>query len=99
MKGFIEFIRERGVIGLAVGFVLGGAVAKLVTSFITDIINPIIGLILGVTGGLKMAYFKIGPAKVMWGDFTSTFIDFLVVAFVIYVVVKGLKLDQLDKKK
>ena len=54
-EGFIEFIREHGVVGLAIGFVLGGAVAKLVTALVTDIINPFVGLVLGI---LAVYYFK-----------------------------------------
>lgn len=99
MKGFIEFIREKGVVGLAVGFILGGAVSKLVASFVTDIINPILGIILGMTKGFETAYFKIGPAKVMFGHFISGFIDFIIVAFVVYFGVKVFRLDRLDKKK
>ena len=41
MKGFLEFVREQGVVGLATGFILGGAVSKVVTSLVTDIINPV----------------------------------------------------------
>jgi large conductance mechanosensitive channel len=99
MKGFIDFVREQGVIGLAVGFILGGAISKLVTSLITDIINPFLGIILGVAGGIKNAYVQIGQARVMWGDFTSSLLDFFVIALVIYFGVKALGLDKLDKKK
>lgn len=99
MKGFIEFIREQGVVGLAVGFILGGAVSKLVSSIVTDIINPILGLILGAAGNLGQASLKIGPAELMWGHFLTTVIDFAVIAAVVYFGVKGLGLDKLDKKK
>lgn len=99
MKKFIEFIREQGVMGLAVGFILGGAVSKVVTSLVSDIINPILGLILGAAGNLNEAYLSIGKSKLMWGSFINTIIDFLVIALVVYYGVKLLKLDQLDKKK
>lgn len=99
MKGFLNFIREQGVVGLAVGFLLGGAVSKFVTAFITDMINPILGVILGLAGSFKDAYFAIGTVKFMYGDFISSLIDFLVVAFVVYFGVKLLRLDRLDKKK
>jgi large conductance mechanosensitive channel len=99
MKGFLNFIREQGVVGLAVGFLLGGAVSKFVTAFITDLINPILGVILGMASGLKEAYFTIGTVKFMYGDFISSLIDFVVVALVVYYGVKVLKLDRLDKKK
>ncbi len=99
MKGFLEFIREQGVIGLAVGFILGGAVSKVVSSLVADIVNPVLGIILGAAGDLKSAYFQIGSAKLMWGSFLNTGIDFLVIALVVYYGVKGLGLDKLDKKK
>ncbi|PIZ62798.1 large conductance mechanosensitive channel protein MscL [Candidatus Roizmanbacteria bacterium CG_4_10_14_0_2_um_filter_39_13] len=99
MKGFMNFIREQSVVGLAVGFVLGGAVAKVVTSLVTDLINPVLGLVLGSTKGLKAAYLPIFGAKVMFGNFLSVLIDFLVIAAVVYFVVHGLKLDKVDKKK
>ena len=98
MKGFLNFVREQGVIGLAVGFILGGAVAKMVTALVTDLINPLIGLLIGGLN-LSNAYIGIGRAKLMWGDFVSAGIDFLIVAFVVYFGVKWLKLDKLDKKK
>ncbi len=82
MKGFIDFIREQGVVGLAVGFILGGAVSKVVASLVTDIINPILGIILGAAGNLNEAYIPLGNAKLMWGSFINTTIDFLVIALV-----------------
>lgn len=99
MKGFMEFIREQGVVGLAVGFVLGAAVAKLVASFVADIINPLLGLLLGAAGDLTEAYVMIGSAKVMYGNFLAVLIDFIVIAMVVYFGVKKLGLDKLDKKK
>lgn len=99
MKGFIEFIREKGVVGLAVGFILGGAVAKVVAALVTDLISPILGLILGVAKGFETFAIKIGPAKFMIGHFTNSLIDFLVVALVVYYGVTILKLDRLEKKK
>ena len=99
MKGFINFIREQGVVGLAVGFILGGAVSKVVTALVTDIINPILGMAMGAVGGLKTASFGIGSARILYGDLISVIIDFLVVALVVYYGVKMIGLDKLDKKK
>jgi len=99
MKGFIDFIRKQGVVGLAVGFILGGAVSKVVAALVEDLINPIVGVILGKAGPLALYAFSIGPVKLMWGHFVSIVIDFLVIAAVVYFGVKGLKLDQLDKKE
>jgi len=98
MKGFMDFIRAQGVVGLAVGFILGGAISKVVTSLVTDIINPIVGGILGSAQGLASSSLKIGSAEIMWGSFVSVLIDFLIIAAVVYFGVKGLRLEKLDKK-
>jgi large conductance mechanosensitive channel len=99
MKGFLEFIREQGVIGLAVGFILGGAISKLVSALVVDLISPLLALGLSNIKNIKDAYFSIGSARVMWGDFLSVVIDFVVISLVVYFGVKILKLDKLDKKK
>ncbi len=99
MKGFIDFIREQGVVGLAVGFILGGAISKLVAALVNDLINPIIGVALGAAGNLASYNLKMGPIDLMWGHFVSVLIDFLVIALVVYYGVKVLGLDKLDKKK
>lgn len=97
-KGFLDFIREQGVVGLAVGFLLGGAVSKTVTSFVTDIVNPIIGAIFGAAGNLNAATFTLGGATIAWGNFVSTIIDFLIIALVVYVGVRVLGIGRADKK-
>ena len=99
MKGFLNFIREQGVVGLAVGFILGGAVSKVVTALVTDVINPLMGLALGKSAGLKAAMFKISSTQILYGDLLSVIIDFIVVALVVYFGVKLLGLNKLDKKK
>jgi len=98
MKGFLEFIRAQGVVGLAVGFILGGAVSKVVSSLVTDIINPILGLILGAADLSGLA-LQLGKSQIMFGNFISVLIDFIVIAAVVYFGVKGLGLDKLDKPK
>src|SRR3989338_3062695 len=93
--GFMEFIRERGIVGLAIGFVLCGSIQKVVAAFVTDIVNPIADFFLGSAGGF--AKFSIGPFLV-W-DFLSATIDFLILAAIVYFIFKGLRLDNLEKKK
>ncbi|MEM4260979.1 MAG: MscL family protein [Candidatus Woesearchaeota archaeon] len=99
LQGFLDFIREQGVVGLAVGFILGGAVSKVVASLVNDIINPLLGLLLGAAGGLQTASIKLIGAEIMYGRFISVLIDFIVIAIVVYYGVKLLKLDKLYKKK
>jgi len=99
MKGFVNFIRERGVVGFAVAFIVGGAVTKLVASLVTDIVNPILGVLLSKTRSLETMYFKLGQNKILWCHFVSSCIDFLILAFVVYFVVKALRLERIDRKK
>jgi large conductance mechanosensitive channel len=98
-EGFMDFIREQGVVGLAVGFILGGSVSKVVSSLVKDIINPILGIFLGATGNLGSYSFKVGSSEIYWGSFLSVLVDFLIIAFVVYFGVKKLGLDKLDRKK
>lgn len=96
--GFTDFIRKQGVVGVAVGFVLAGAVAKMVTALVTDIINPLIGLVLVNAENLKNAKFTIRNVEILWGDFVSTTIDFLIIALVVYFSIKLLRIDTTKKK-
>ncbi|MBI5127256.1 MscL family protein [Candidatus Roizmanbacteria bacterium] len=100
MKGFIEFLRERIIVGFAIGFIMAGAVTKLVIALVTDIINPILGLIFSKTKSLESMYFEIAGAKIKWGDFVSALINFLIISLIVYLLVKGIKkLEAKDKKK
>ncbi len=98
MKSFMDFVRNQGVVGLAVGIILGGAVTKLVAALVTDLVNPIVGVALGMAGDLASLAFKIGPIEIMYGHFISVMVDFIVVALVVYFGVRVLKLDKIDKK-
>lgn len=95
LAGFMQFIREQGVVGLAVGFILGGSVSKVVSALVTDVIQPALGYVLGSTEGLKAMH----AGSFMLGDFVSVLIDFIIIAGVVYFLVKGLGLDKLDAKK
>jgi large conductance mechanosensitive channel len=99
MRAFIAFIREQGIVGLAIGFILGGSISKVVTSFVGDIVNPLIGLVLGFAGNLKDQYFTVFSAKVMWGNFIANTIDFIIIALVVYYGFRLLRLTRFDKKK
>ena len=98
MKGFIEFIRKQGVVGLAIGFILGGSVSKVVSALVEDILNPVVGVLLGGASSLASASFAIGPATIKIGHFISVLVDFAMVAAVVYFVFKRLGLEKLDKK-
>ncbi len=96
--GFMDFIREQGIVGLAVGFILGGAVSKTVTSLVENIINPLVGAMLGKVALTDKA-LMIGIISIKWGVFLSTVVDFVIVALVVYFGVNALGLTKLDKKK
>ena len=87
-KEFKEFISKGNVLDLAVGVIVGGAFGKIVTSLVDDIIMPIIGLIIGGINfsGLSL---KIGEATVKYGMFIQNIVNFLIIAFSIFLVVKA----------
>lgn len=94
---FFDFIRERGVMGLAIGIIIGSSVTILVQSLVNDIINPIISAFL-VDDNLEGATFTIGRVTIGWGNFVSALLDFLVVALAIYILFRVFRLEKLDKK-
>ncbi len=104
LQGFTNFVREQGVIGLAVGFVLGAQVKVLVDQLVTSFISPLLALALpGKENSLVEKSFSLSwagkTAVFTWGAFAFQFISFLIVALVVYEIVHLLKLDRLDKKK
>ncbi len=99
MRGFINFLRTQGVVGLAVGFILGGAISAMVASIVTNLVNPILGIGLSKVKSLADASIMVGGATITYGKFLSDLINFVVVAAVVYFIVKGLRFDRLDKAK
>ena len=102
--GFVDFIRTQGVVGLAVGFVVGTSASTLVKSIVTNLINPVVGLL---TGGINLGQKTVclntagGVCKnvLNYGQVISDFITFVIILAVVYFVIKGFKLDRLDKAK
>ena len=99
LADFTDFLREQKVISLATAVVLGTAVTKLVGSLVADIINPVIGVLVGAAGDLSSMSLKIGPIKIMWGSFVASILDFIIVASVVYLLLRVLKFDKIDKPK
>lgn len=93
--GFMKFIREQNIVGLAVGLVLGTHAGALVNSLVNNVFMPPIGLLLGSTEGLKGWTIPLGEtgAEMALGAFLNDLINFIILAFVIYIVIKLLKLD------
>ena len=103
VRGFVDFLREQSVVGLAIGLVLGTQAKVLVDQLIASFFNPFIGLLLPGEGTLKEKVFTVTIGnkhqEFGWGAFVVSLITFVVVAAVVYYVFKGLHLDKIDKKK
>ena len=88
LKEFKEFVMRGNVLDLAVAVIIGGAFGKIVGSLVNDIIMPLIGLLMGGVNFSELSV-TVGAAQVKWGMFVQTVIDFLVIAFVIFLIVKA----------
>jgi large conductance mechanosensitive channel len=87
LKEFKEFAMKGNVLDLAVGVIIGAAFGKIVSSLVSDIIMPMVGLLLGRVNFSTLA-ITIGSARIGYGVFLQTVVDFLIVAFVIFLMVK-----------
>ncbi|KRL85115.1 large-conductance mechanosensitive channel protein MscL [Ligilactobacillus apodemi] len=88
LKEFKEFISRGSVLDLAVGVIIGSAFTAIVNSLVKDLINPFIGLFLGKID-LSDLKFSVGGANFMVGSFINAIINFLIIAFVIFLIVKA----------
>lgn len=100
IKEFVHFVREKGVIGLAVGIIVGGAVTQFVNAIIKDLINPIIGAIIGGGQGLAGYAYTIPGSSITftYGNLISELINFGAILLVIYLLFVKSPLNKLDKK-
>lgn len=108
MKEFKEFAMRGNVVDLAVGIIIGGSFGKIVSSFVSDVLMPPIGLLLGGMDFKKLAYELkpavmeagevVTPAVMLnYGMFINTVIDFIIIAFAIFMVVKAM--NSMKKKE
>ena len=88
-KEFKEFIARGNAMDMAVGVIIGGAFGAIVTSLVDDIISPIIGM---VTGGIDFSSLAVtvGSANLTYGNFIMAVINFLIIALVIFSMVKAM---------
>jgi large conductance mechanosensitive channel len=96
--GFVEFLQHYGIIGLAIAVIIGAAVGKLVSALVADIIMPIVTFF--VPGGnWREATLSLGPIVLKLGDFAGAVLDFVIIAFVVYLIAKWiLKEEKVTKK-
>jgi large conductance mechanosensitive channel len=87
LQEFKSFAMKGNVVDLAVGVIIGAAFGKIVASLVEDVIMPILGTIIGGVNFSGLA-FKIGEATIKYGKFLQTCLDFLIIAWAIFVAVK-----------
>lgn len=92
MAEFRKFIARGNVIDLAVGVIIGGAFQSIVNSLVNDVINPILGVFAGDSESLvtSLTFQLPGGGQLMLGSFINAVINFLIMAFVIFLLVKGI---------
>lgn len=103
VKEFKEFAMKGNVVDLAVGVIIGGAFGKIVSSLVNDIIMPPISLVLGEKGFTEWFYAldgkkyeslakarELGAPVFAIGSFTQTVVDFIILAFIIFLMIKGI---------
>ena len=95
---FKEFIMRGNVMDMAIGIIIGGAFSNIVTALTTDFINPLIN---GIGGAEVAGTFKIYGGQVMrYGDFITSVINFLIMAFVLFILLKSFnKISAIGKKE
>lgn len=93
---FKKFISRGNVVDMAVGVIIGGAFGNIVTSLVQDMLMPLIG---GVLGGLNFESLSIqvGSANIAYGSFIQTIVDFLIISFSIFVMIKVI--EKLKRKQ
>jgi len=96
-KEFKEFAMKGNVIDLAVAVVIGAAFGKIVSSLVDNIIMPLVGVLTGGIDLTKSFIWQVGEASVSFGIFLQSIIDFLIIAFAIFMFVRIL--NKLTKKK
>lgn len=95
-KEFKEFIQRGSVVDMAVGIIIGGAFGKIVTSFVNDVLMPPIGILMGNKSFAEYKWVMIeavgeNPAVTLnWGAFIQNIVDFLIVAFAIFMMIKAM---------
>ena len=88
LNDFKAFLQRGNVVELAVAVVIGGAFGKIVASLVDDLVMPLIGMVLGGVDFKSLA-LKVGEATIKYGNYIQTAIDFVVIAAVIFVLVKA----------
>ena len=95
---FKDFLKKYSVLGLAVAFIIGAASTKLVSALVNDLVMPLVGAIIP-GGDWRLAVFQLGPVKFLIGDFIGALIDFIIVAVVVFLMVKFIMKEDATQKR
>lgn len=98
LKEFKEFLNEYKVIGLAVAFIIGVAATDFIKSIVNNVVMPIITPFIP-NGAWQTATFHIGPIVIGWGAFLSSLINFVIIAFVVFLIAKIILREEKVTKK
>jgi len=106
VSDFVKFIRQQGVVGLAVGLAVGTAAGAAVKSIVDGLINPIVGFLIGGINLVQLTWVIVKPHAdgkgglvLSWGAVLSALITLIATAFVVYLIVHYARLDRLDMAK
>ena len=89
LREFREFAIKGNVVDLAVGVIIGAAFGKIVSSFVSDLVMPVIGILIGGIHYEDLV-LQVGDAQITYGKFLGNALDFIVIAFVIFMMVKAI---------
>lgn len=89
LQEFKKFISQGNVLDLAIGMIIGASFKAIVDSFVNDVISPILGIFLGGIDFSELS-ITVGQAQIMYGNFINSVISFLIIAFVLFMVVKAI---------
>ena len=96
LKEFKEFAMKGNVMDMAIGVIIGAAFGKIVSSLVDDVLMPLVGMIVGKVDFTTLSV-KVGEAELFYGKFIQNIVDFLIVAFCIFMVLKGI--NKMQRKK
>jgi large conductance mechanosensitive channel len=97
-NGFIEFLKNYGIIGLAIAVIIGAAVGKLVSALVADIIMPVVTFFIP-GGNWREATLNLGPIILKLGDFAGAVLDFVIIALVVYLIAKWILKEEKVAKR
>lgn len=99
IKEFRDFIQRGNVVDLAVAVIIGAAFGAIVTSFVDDIIMPLVGVLLGGIDFSSLS-IQVGQAVILYGNFIQAVVNFLLIAFTLFLIVRGYtKLQQKEEEE